>query len=87
MLGSVESTDRFDNSTLAVDCSDEEFGSIEASLCQVLHRTTANEPLRTVQQTKGQTGFEAWHAMVRRDDQRKICLTKLSICSTDQQHL
>ena len=51
MLVSVESTDKLDNSTLAVDCSDEEFRSIEASLYQVLHRTTANEPLRKVQPT------------------------------------
>ena len=54
MLVSVESTDRFDNSTLAVDCSDEEFRTIEASLYQVLHRKTANEPLRIMQQTLGQ---------------------------------
>ena len=47
-LVSVESTAKFDNRTLAVDCSDEEFGSIEASLNQELHRTTANEPLRMV---------------------------------------
>ena len=29
MLVSVESTDKFDNSTLTVDCSDEEFGTVE----------------------------------------------------------
>ena len=57
-----QSTDRFDSSTLAFDCSNEEFRSIEASLYQVLHRTTANEPLRKVQQTTGQKGFEAWQA-------------------------
>ena len=51
MLVSVESTDRFDNSTLAVDCSDEECRTIEASLYQVLHRKTANEPLGIMQQT------------------------------------
>ena len=72
MLVSVESTDRFDNSTLVVDCSDEEFKSIEASLYQMLHRETANESLRIVQQTKGQKGFEAWHAIVRRYDQRNM---------------
>ena len=53
-LVSVESTDRFDSSTLGFDRSDEDFRSIEASLHQVLHRTTANEPLRIVQQIKGQ---------------------------------
>ena len=34
MLVSVESTDKFDNSTLAVDCSDEDFRPIESSLHQ-----------------------------------------------------
>ena len=43
MLVSVESTDKFDSSTIAFDCSDEEFRSIEASLYRVLHRTIANE--------------------------------------------
>ena len=57
---------------IAFDCSDEEFRSVEASLYQVLHRTTANEPLRIVQQTRGQTGFEAWLAIVRRYDQRNM---------------
>ena len=45
-LVSVESTDRFDSSSLAFDCSDDEIRSIEASLYQVLDRTTANEQLR-----------------------------------------
>ena len=71
-LVSADTTDKFDNSTLAVDCSNEEFRSIEASLYQVLHRTTANEPLRIVQQTRGQEGFEAWHAIVRRCEQRNM---------------
>ena len=59
MLAMVESVDRFDNNVIAVDCSAEEFRSTEAPLYQVLHRTTSNEPLRIVQQTKGQKGFEA----------------------------
>ena len=80
-LVSVESTDKFDNSTLAVDCSDEEFRSIVASLYQVLHRTAANAPLRKVQQTQGQKGFEAWHAIVRRYDQRKTSDTKSAYAS------
>ena len=50
MLASVESTDKFDNSALSVDCSDEESGTIEASLYQVFHRTTANEAPRLAQQ-------------------------------------
>ena len=72
MLAMVESIDRFDNNVIAFDCSDEEFRSIESALYQVQHRTTFNEPLRVVQQTKGQKGFEAWHAIVRRYDQRNM---------------
>ena len=59
MLASVESVDRFDNNVIAFDYSDEEFRSIDASLYQVLHRTTSNEPLGIVQLTRGQKGFEA----------------------------
>ena len=69
MLVSVESTD---SGSIAFDCSDEEFRLIEASLYQVLHKRTANEPLRKVQQTRGQKGFEAWHAIVSRYDQRNM---------------
>ena len=68
----AEGSDRLDNNAIAFDCSDDEFRSIETSLYQVLHRTTSNEPLRIVQQTKGQKGFEAWHAIVRRYDQRNM---------------
>ena len=57
MLVSVESTDKFDSSTIAFDCSDEEFTSIEGSLYHVSHRTTSNEPLKIVKQTRGQKGF------------------------------
>ena len=46
MLVSVESTNKFDSNTLPLDCADEEFRTLEVSLYQVLHRTTANEPLR-----------------------------------------
>ena len=70
MLVSVESSDKFDNSTLAVDCADKEFRTIDASLYHVLHRTTANEPMKIVQQTKGLKGFEAWHAIVTIYDHR-----------------
>ena len=59
MLARVESVDRFDNNAIAFDCPVEEFRSTEASLYQVLHRTTSDEPLRKVQQTRGQKGFEA----------------------------
>ena len=72
MLFSVESTDKYDNSTLAVDCSKEEFSTIEASLYQVWHRTTANEPLRMVQQIQGPRGVGAWRSIMRRYDQRNM---------------
>ena len=55
MLAIVWGTDKLDNNAIAFDCSDDEFRSIEASLYQVLHRTTANEPVSTVQQARGQT--------------------------------
>ena len=80
MLVRVESVDKFDNSVIAFDCPDEEFRSIESALYQVLHRTTSNEPLRIVQQTKGQKGLEAWHAIVRRYDQRNMS-DKSSACA------
>ena len=48
-------THKLDNNAIEFDCSDHEFRSVEASLYQVLHRTTASEPLRIVQQTRGQT--------------------------------
>ena len=43
ILTSMEKLDKFDNNTIAVDCSDEELRLIEASLHQVLHRMTPNE--------------------------------------------
>ena len=69
---SVERVDKFDSSAIAADCPDAEFRLTEASLYQVLHRTTVSEPLRRAQQTKGQKGFEAWHALVRRYEQRNM---------------
>ena len=56
--------------TLAVDCTQAEFRTLETAQYQVLHRTTANEPLKMVQQVEGQRGFEAWHLIVKRYDQR-----------------
>ena len=70
MLAIVEAVDKLDHNAIASFCSDDEFRSMEASLHQVLHRTTSKEPLRIVQQTRGQRGFEARHTIVRRDDQR-----------------
>ena len=72
MLAIVESVDKLDHNTIAFDCSDYEFRSIEESLYQVLHRTTSNESLRIVQQTRGQRGFETCHAIVRRNDQKNM---------------
>ena len=54
ILTGVERVDKFDSSATAVGCPEAEFRLIEASLCHVLHRTTANEPLRIVQQIEGQ---------------------------------
>ena len=55
-----------------MDCSDNEFRTIETSLDQILHRTTANEPLIIVQQARGQQGFKAWYAIVRRYGQKNM---------------
>ena len=69
LLG-VESVDKVERSTLAVDCTEADFRTFETVLYQVLHRTTTNEPLNMVQQVQGQKGFEAWHLIVRRYDQK-----------------
>ena len=87
MLARAESVDRLDNNVIAFDCSDEEFRSIEASLYQVLHRTTSNEPLRTVQQTKGQKGLEAWRAIVRRYNRRNMSDKNSAYAALIRQHL
>ena len=68
-LVSVERSDKYDDNTMSVDGSQEHVRTIEASLYQVLHRTTANEPLRLVQQTEGNEVFESCHSIVRRYDQ------------------
>ena len=70
ILSRVESVEKVDRDALAVDCTQEEFRALETTLYQVLHRTTANEPLKMVQQVEGQRGFEAWHMIVRRYDKR-----------------
>ena len=48
---SVLRVDKFGCTAIAADCPEAEFRLIEASLYQVLHRTTATEPLRIMQQT------------------------------------
>ena len=70
ILTRVESVEKVDRATLAVDCTQAEFRTFETARYQVLHKTTANEPLKMVQQVEGQRGFEAWHLIVRRYDQR-----------------
>ena len=70
ILVRVEGVHKVERSSLAVDCSEANFRTFETALYQILHRTTANELLRMVQQVQGQRGFEAWHMIVRRYDQR-----------------
>ena len=70
ILVRVESVDKVERSTLAEDCTEAVFRTFETALDHVLHRTTTNEPLKLVQQVQGQKGFEAWHLIVRRYDQR-----------------
>ena len=78
----VEGGDKLDNNSIAFDCSDDEFRSIEASLYQV-HRTTANEPLRIVQQTKGQRirSMGCNSEEIRSEEHLR---QKFSTCSVDQ---
>ena len=59
ILARVESVEKVDRATLAVDCTQAEFRTFETALYQVLHRRPANEPLKMVQQIEGQRGFEA----------------------------
>ena len=73
MLARVESVDRFDNYVIALDCSDEDFRSVEASLYQVLRRTTSKKPLRLVQQTKkNRNGTQYCEGTIRGTCQTKI---------------
>ena len=59
ILTRVESVEKIDRDTLAVDCTQAEVRTFETALYKVLHRATANEPLKMVQQVEGQRGFEA----------------------------
>ena len=70
ILVRVESVDKVERSTLAVDCTKAGCITFETALYQILRCTTTNEPLRMVQQVQGPRGFEAWHVIVRRYDQR-----------------
>ena len=62
MLVSAEKVDKLDSSTIAVDCS-------EADICLLKRHFTKSFTGRQ-RCNKGQKGFEAWHARVRRFDQR-----------------
>ena len=42
----VESVDKVQRSTLAVDCTEADFRTFETALYQILHRTTTIEPPR-----------------------------------------
>ena len=66
----VERVDKVERSTLAVECTETDFRTFEATLYGILHRTTTKEPLRIVQQVQGQKRFEVWQMIVRRYDQR-----------------
>ena len=70
ILVRVEGVDKVERSTLAVDCTEADFRTFETALYHILHRSTANALLRMVQQVQGQRGFEAWHLIVWREDQR-----------------
>ena len=77
MLARVESIDKFDNNVIAFDCPAEEFRSIEASLYQVLHRTTSNEPLGIVCSRRGDRrdlkhGVQLCEGTIRGTRQTKI---------------
>ena len=67
MLVSVESTNKFDSCTISFDRSDEEFWSIEASLYQVLDRTTAK---RTTESSPADKTTEGVRSVVR--DRKEI---------------
>ena len=54
-LARVESVDKVERPTLAVDCTKGELRTFETALYQILHRTTTNEPLTMVRQVQGQT--------------------------------
>ena len=49
----VESVDKVERSTLAVDYTETDFRTLETAMFQVSHRTTTNESLRMVQHSAG----------------------------------
>ena len=86
MRAIVDGIDKLDHNAIAFDCADDEFRSIKASLYQVLHRTASNEPLRIVQQTRGQRirSMACNSEEIRPEEHDR---QNFSMCSVDQQHL
>ena len=72
---------------LALDCSNEEFRTIEASLYQVLHRTTANEPVIIVQTNTMFAGLRSAARDCKEIRSEEHVRHKFSIDIADQQHL
>ena len=88
MFVSVESSDKFDNNTLAVDCADEEFRSIEASV--TLPSIAQNNSKRTAENSATNKRMEGSRSMAR--DREEIrseegVQHKFGICSIDQKYL
>ena len=79
-MSALRAPDRFDNSTLAVDSSVNEFRSIEASLQHVLHRTTATELLRIRTKAIRSVAHDREEIMFR-----ATYLTNFSTCSNISQ--
>ena len=80
------STDKFDNSTLAVDCSDEEVRSMSASLFQIAQ----DDSKRTAGNSETDYRREGFRSLVR--DRGEIrseehVRHKFGIRNIDQQHL
>ena len=86
ILSRVESVEKVDHDALAVDCTQEEFRALETTLFQVLHRTTANEPLKMVQQVEGQRGVRSLAPDSQEIRQEEHVRQELSICSSCEQH-
>ena len=76
MLVSVESSHTYDDSTFSVDCSQEQFITIEASLYQVPQRATANEPRRTVSSASTRTECMSLISNISDRDRAKDAPTK-----------
>ena len=84
ILVRVESVDKVDRSTLAVDCVEADFITLETTLCQVLHRTTTNEPLRMAGSTSTRSERICSLASDRQEKRsEKHARPKLGVCSAD----